>query len=320
MALAQLRDEGQLVAIIPRSFCNGPYYKPFRDFVLAKAAIRQIHLFDSRTKAFRDDEVLQENVILLLERNGLQGSVEITTSTDDSFEDLQVDTVAFEEIVKPGDDERFIRIPSRDKDPLDGSPHLTATLENLGISVSTGPVVDFRMRDVLRARPEMDTVPLLYPAHLEGLSTTWPIDGFKKANAIVKDAQTQKWLYPTGYYTVVRRFSSKEEKRRVVASVVDPNKLRGFEFLGFENHLNVFHRKKSGLPSDLALGLFVYLSSTAVDEHFRRFNGHTQVNATDLRNIRYPTLEALQGLGQWAASNENLSQSAIDEAVEPYLS
>ncbi|MGB5971725.1 MAG: Eco57I restriction-modification methylase domain-containing protein, partial [Nodosilinea sp.] len=52
LSLALLRDRGQLVAIIPRSFCNGPYYRPFREFVLNQAAIRHLHLFESRSKAF----------------------------------------------------------------------------------------------------------------------------------------------------------------------------------------------------------------------------------------------------------------------------
>lgn len=61
------------MAIIPRSFCNGPYYRPFREFVLKHAAIRHMHLFESRNKAFKDDDVLQENIIIWLERGGQQG-------------------------------------------------------------------------------------------------------------------------------------------------------------------------------------------------------------------------------------------------------
>ncbi len=52
LALTLMEKGGQVVTIIPRSFCNGPYYRPFRDFVLKRAAIRHIHLFESRNSAF----------------------------------------------------------------------------------------------------------------------------------------------------------------------------------------------------------------------------------------------------------------------------
>ncbi|MFO0817526.1 MAG: Eco57I restriction-modification methylase domain-containing protein [Pirellulales bacterium] len=73
LAVALSEPGGQVVAIIPRSYCNGPYYRPFRDFILERAAIHNLHLFDSRNKAFKDDAVLQENVIIRLERGGNKG-------------------------------------------------------------------------------------------------------------------------------------------------------------------------------------------------------------------------------------------------------
>src|SRR5688572_19949130 len=68
LALELLSAGGELVAIIPRSFCNGLYYKPFREWVMQRASIDHIHLFHSRTSAFNDDEVLQENVIVKIVR------------------------------------------------------------------------------------------------------------------------------------------------------------------------------------------------------------------------------------------------------------
>ena len=112
---------------------------------------------------------------------------------------------------------------------------------------------------------------------------------------------------------MVRRFSSKEEPRRIVASVVRPDKFPDAEMLGFENHLNVFHEDKHGLPEALAYGLAVFLNTTAVDENFRRFNGHTQVNATDLRLMKYPDRRTLIALGEWAHADRPLSQSRMDE-------
>lgn len=313
LAVAQAAPGGQIVAIIPRSFCNGPYYRPFRDFILERAAVRHMHLFESRSKAFKDDEVLQENIIIRLERDGQRGPVTVTTSTDDAFADLVTHEHPFDRIVFPDDPERFIHVPTcPEKNAIELSEAVRSTLGDLGIKVSTGPVVDFRLREHLRDMPGEGTVPLLYPGHFSSTGTTWPIEGMKKPNAIERNADTEKWLYPSGFYCVVRRFSSKEEKRRIVASVVEPSAFGAVPVLGFENHLNLFHENKRGLPEALAHGLAVFLNTTAVDKNFRRFNGHTQVNATDLKLMKYPSRDTLIELGEWAMQQGTLTQEQID--------
>jgi adenine-specific DNA-methyltransferase len=316
LAISLMKSGGQLVAIIPRSFCNGTYYRPFRDFLLSRAAIKHIHLFGSRSTAFKDDDVLQENVIIRLERRGEQGNVTISTSTDETFADIETHEHPFESIVHPGDPERFIHVPtSLEQNVLDSFPAIDFSLEQIGVAVSTGPVVDFRLETHIRQRPTSSTVPLLYPGHLTGGGTQWPKDGMKRGNAILLNAATEKWLYPNGFYAVTRRFSAKEERRRLVASVVRPDAFPEVRMLGFENHLNVFHEKRAGLSEYLAYGLAAYLNTTAVDDHFRRFNGHTQVNATDLRLIKYPRRAALISLGTWARGQAQLTQSMLDETL-----
>lgn len=317
LSLSLLEDRGQLVAIIPRSFCNGPYYRPFRKYLLERSAIRQMHLFASRNKAFKDDEVLQENLIIMLERGACQGNVTVTTSTDDSFTDMETHKYPFDRIVFPQDSERFIHVPtSPGLGIMEQSSAIRCTLEDIGIKVSTGPVVDFRMKAHLRDMPGPETVPLLYPGHFKGQTTDWPNPEMGKPNAIRRNDETEKWLYPNGLYCVVRRFSSKEENRRIVASVIEPDNFPNAEVLGFENHLNVFHGGKRGLPEAIAHGLAVFLNTTAVDESFRRFNGHTQVNATDLRTMKYPSREDLMTLGEWAMRCREPMQTLIDEQLE----
>lgn len=318
LAVLQAADKGQIVAIIPRSFCNGPYYRPFRDFILQRAALRHIHLFESRTTAFKDDHVLQENIIIRLERGGIQGPITITTSTDDSLSDFETHVYPFGQIVFPDDPEGFIHVPTRPGENatvMDASSAIRYSLAEIGVSVSTGPVVDFRLRDYLRDMPAPGAVPLLYPSHFSINRTDWPIAGAKKPNAIQRNDATEKWLFPNGHYCVVRRFSSKEEKRRIVAGVVDPAVFGDAQVLGFENHLNVFHENRHGLSEALANGLAVFLNSTVVDKAFRRFNGHTQVNATDLKTMKYPSTLALIELGKWALNTGELTQQRIDERL-----
>jgi len=314
LTLLLMSEGGQLVAIIPRSFCNGPYYKPFRDFILEHSAIRHIHLFDSRKKAFKDDDVLQENIIIMIERGAKQSDITVTTSTDDSFTDLVTCSYSFDRIVLAGDADRFIHVPtSPGLNTMESSISANYSLKDIGIAVSTGPVVDFRLKEHLHDMPEESgDVPLLYPCHFDGQNTNWPINGSKKPNAIAFNAETGKWLYPNGFYCVVRRFSSKEEKRRITASVVNPDIFPDVQVLGFENHLNVFHENKAGLSENLARGLTAYLNTSAVDEYFRRFSGHTQVNATDLKQLKYPSRDFLMALGDKAKGLSG-NQQEIDK-------
>jgi tRNA1(Val) A37 N6-methylase TrmN6 len=312
LTIAMMDEGGEVVAIVPRSFCNGSYYRPFREYLLARCAIRQMHVFESRTKAFQDDEVLQENVIIYLVRGAAQREVIVSVSHDTTRHDYQARQLPFDEVVKPGDTERFIHIPTEE---ASAHPHLfTASLADLGLSVSTGPVVDFRMKDYWLAKPHGKCVPLLYAHHFKNGAFTWPRE-HKKPNALTLCDEVQKWLMPRGFYTLTKRFSAKEERRRLVAFVVDPAVLP-HDAYGFENHLNVFHSGKRGIPEDLAHGLAIFLNSTAADLHFRNFSGHTQVNATDLRTMRYPDRQSLKRLGEWAMKHAGARQEEIDEQVE----
>ena len=155
LALELLEPGGELVAIIPRSFCNGPYYEPFRRFILRRAAIQHIHLFDARNKTFKDDGVLQENIILKLVRGCEQGTVTVSTSREDSFADYEEKQHAFARIVFPDDADAFIHIPTGDDEQLLERASFSHSLADLELTVSTGPVVDFRLRDDLRADPEV---------------------------------------------------------------------------------------------------------------------------------------------------------------------
>lgn len=308
LAILQMVEGGEIVIIIPRSFCNGPYYKPFRDMMLAKCSVDAIHVFESRSQAFKDDEVLQENIILKLTVGGKQGKVLLSFSHDASFEGLHSRKVPFEDIVQPKDKERFIRIP-KDQESSEEHPEFFAHgLKELGLEVCTGPVVDFRLKEWWSQDPQPGTVPCVYPHHMTARGFEWPKE-HKKPNAIFRSPEVDKWLMKEGVYVIVRRFSAKEERRRVVAYLITPEDTKS-ELVGFENHWNVLHIKKGGLPLDVAKGLAVFLNSTALDNYFRVFSGHTQVNATDLRNMKYPSLDLLRKMG--SGYKHGLEQQEVD--------
>ena len=191
-AIAATVDGGHVVAIVPRSFCNGTYYRSFRDFILDRCVIERIHLFGSRDTAFKDESVLQENVIVALRRGGTQGEVVVSHSADGSLNDMKTMTVPFDEIVSRSDPERYINIPSCDG-TSDASYLATfkGTLKEIGLQVSTGAVVDFRTKEYLCKEPEPTAVPLLYSVHFKTNRICWPVDS-KKPNALRLSGETEK--------------------------------------------------------------------------------------------------------------------------------
>ncbi|MGV0035678.1 MAG: hypothetical protein ACNYPE_12235 [Candidatus Azotimanducaceae bacterium WSBS_2022_MAG_OTU7] len=192
--------------------------------------------------------------------------------------DMTTRTVAFEKIVYPNDKANFIHIAANERDQaiIDRLSPFSSTLGELDVQVSTGPVIDFRLKDDLRKDIEDGAVPLIYPVHLNG-GVNWPKDS-KKPNAISVSEKSRSWLWKhEGHFVIVRRFSAKEEQRRIVATPYNSSLPGGL--IGFENKLNVFHNNKKGFDKNLSLGLYVYLNSTLLDKYYRLFGGHTQVNA-----------------------------------------
>jgi adenine-specific DNA-methyltransferase len=317
LAARLLKQGGQMVAITPRSFCNGPYFRPFHEQFFHLMALRHLHVVDRRNAVFAGDDVLQENVVMHARRSsGERTSVTLSSSEDLPGQSTRLRTVPYSTVIGPTDPNFVVHLAlevgdDQVREAVEGLPQ---TLEGLGIEVSTGRVVDFRARTFLRQDPELGTMPLIYPTHFNGGVVHWPRLASRKPNALALTPDTEDLLVPAGVYVLVKRFTSKEERKRVVATVFRPEgALAAYRSVGFENHLNYFHQRGQGLNSAIAHGLAIYLNSTTVDRYFRQFSGHTQINAADLRCLRYPSREQLVHLAQQVASGGG--QEAIDAAV-----
>ena len=296
------------MAITPRSWMNGTYYSDFRHAFVREAGIDAIYTFESRSRVFGDLGVLQESIIVAATRGTFPDKVLVQASYDHNAEPSSRH-VDYSEIVTPD----FIHVPATEKDAEAVAwmkTHVTSTLADLGLTVSTGRVVDFRSREMLHFEPVTGAVPMVNASHLRGGVVHHPI-GAKKPEWFHSDPESMaKLVVPGGAYVLVKRFSAKEEKRRIVSAVS-----RSEGSVAFDNKLNYIHHDGHGLDPEIAAGLALFLNSTRVDEYFRVFSGHTQVNATDLRIMRFPSLEQLRELGQ----NPVDDQQDIDVLVERVL-
>ena len=319
LATILLKGGGKILSITPRSFCNGPYFLPFRKALLSQVSVSSVHIYNSRMKAFSTDDVLQENIILCAEKNCRHAEVRITSCDGPLDKDVSVQVVRSEEFVDLRDRNLFIYLArnGHERRVNESIRKFKCRIADLNVNVSTGRVVDFRSRDLLRMPYDPDSVPLILPVHLVDGFVEWPLHRSRKPSAIVKSGSAEKLLLPSDWYVLVKRFSAKEQKRRLTAAVLDPDRIR-FNHVGIENHLNYFHQNGSGLPKDLAKGLAAYLNSSMVDQFFRLFSGHTQVNATDLRNLKYPHFHALTAIGKRIGEAFPI-QDSLDQIIREEL-
>lgn len=304
LSLMMTRPEGEMVFITPRSFCSGLYYKKFREWFLENAVLMNIHIFESRKKVFDSDDVLQENVIIRAKKRrstNERGEVTVGVSEDRRLDRLASMKVETADIIHRTNGEVYIRIPTSPFDVnvlhlIDRWPN---TLRDLGLAISTGPVVPFRATQHLLANPadRSQAVPLLWMHNMQGVRVAWPRKNIKKPPAIRLCSETMPLLVPVRNYALVKRFSSKEQKRRLHAAVLLESDFP-YQHVGIENHVNYIHRPKGTLSVNEAFGIAGLLNTTLVDNYFRSLNGNTQVNAVDMRNLPLPSIEQIDEIGE----------------------
>ena len=303
---ALLRGYGDFVFITPRSFASGPYFRRFRAVFFDMIRPTGIHVFGSRRDAFRRDAVLQENVILSGIRqdrwheNEVDDSLTISSSLGvDDIGEPGLREISAKAVLDLVSADKVLRLPVCDEDDaalalVDSWP---SSLRRLGLNISTGPVVPFRATELITKEGNVPAshVPLLWMNHVRAMKATWPLDRHK--SEYIKRSGAEALLVPNRNYVLIRRFSAKEEARRLTAA---PYIATDFAIpeIGLENHLNYIHRPGGTLSEDEAWGLAALYNSRLLDTWFRAVNGNTQVSATELRAMPLPARETIITLGQ----------------------
>lgn len=81
--------------------------------------------------------------------------------------------------------------------------------------MKTGLTVDFRNRDILRDKNEEGAIPLFYSQHIQNGIVKFPIN--KEHEYVVTDQRGLK--QQNRNYLFVKRFTAKEERRRLQCGV-----------------------------------------------------------------------------------------------------
>jgi len=318
-AAGLLVPRGQMVAITPRSYFNGPYFRKFRKCFFDRMTVRQIHAFESRTEAFREGGVLQENVILLAEKDGKPAEVALTTSVGRLFPDAGKLALPYARVVDDTNGDHIIRVAATDVESavVAAIDSLPARIRDLGYEISTGPVVSFRATELLREWQTDDTAPLLWLHNVRPFITRFPSTSNKPGHIEVSGA-SRRLLVPAKRYVILKRFTAKEERKRIVAGIVERTDSYA-DWLGLENHLNYIYRRAGEMTRVEALGLAAYLNSSVVDRYFRAVSGNTQVNASEIRALPFPDSDTLLEIGRHVPDSLPIDELAVERTVNKAL-
>ena len=202
-----LREDGDFIFITPRSFASGPYFRRFRQVFFDMIRLTEVHVFGSRRDAFSRDEVLQENVIVSgirqdrWHRSGCNAPLIISSSR--GVRDIGEPSsreVAMNTVLDLTSADKVLRLPIRDEDEkvlalVDSWP---STLRSLGLNISTGPVVPFRVTERIGKEGKVPEshVPLLWMNHVRAMQASWPL--WTNTNQSIFDAPAPgRFLYRT---------------------------------------------------------------------------------------------------------------------------
>ncbi len=177
--------------------------------------------------------------------------------------------------------------------------------------MKTGLVVDFRTQDVLRNDADApNTYPLLYSQHIKNGKIIWPVG--KENEYICTDHKA--FLQENSNYVFVKRFTAKEERRRLQCGIYLKREHPDYKYISTQNKINYILCQEE----DEAWGVYCLLNSSIYDLYYRILNGSTQVNSTEINNMPVPDKHTIVEMGKMLKGNE-LSTEMCDKILSAWI-
>lgn len=320
-----LKENGELIFITPRSYAAGGYFKLFRHYFFKLIDLDNVHLFVSRKDTFSRDKVLQETVIIKGTKR-IKPEPYVIISSSSGLKDLItpcIKTFPKSDVIDLNSSEKILYLPTTDSEELimDVFRNWTGNLSKYGIKISTGPVVAFRSWDSIMDNSENHPnhfAPLYWLHNVKQMNLEWPIEKVGKGQYISIEERTMPILIPNKNYVLLRRFSSKDDKNRLIAAPYFCSYIKS-DFIGVENKVNYIYRPGGILERNEVVGLCALLNSSLFDTYFRIFNGNVNVSATELREMALPPLETIQEIGDNIILSNDFSVEFANSLVSEYF-
>jgi adenine-specific DNA-methyltransferase len=322
IAAKLLSENGELIFITPRSFASGSYFKAFRELFFNSVQINKIHLFNSRKDTFNRDSVLQETVVIKAIKEKINPNKNVLVSSSLGIKDIFQPKIKYfnaSELIDLNSKEKILHLPTSDKEEsiLNLVSSWGNILADFDIKISTGPVVSFRASDFIERNYENGTTflaPLFWLHNVNKMSLEWPKQLKEKGQFIRIESGSKSLLLPNKDYIFLRRFSTKDDKSRLIAAPYFCNYATS-DYIGVENKVNYLYRKGGYLNRNEVIGLCALLNSELFNTYFQIFNGNVNVSATELREMKLPPFTSILEIGDKIILSNDYSMNNVNSIV-----
>lgn len=315
MALFNLRPDGEMVFIVPRSWTSGAYFKAFREYLLSHGKLEYIHLFASRDKVFKEEQVLQETMIVKIKKTCEAVKKVIIASSESSHDFSNVERIkqAYNQIVVGKDKYVLLPVNQEQVSVINMVNTYDKNMPDYGYKMKTGIVVDFRQKYALRDKCDKNTIPLFYSQNIQNGMVNHNPSG-KEYDWMVTDYAGL--IQENKDYVFLKRFTAKEEKRRLQCGIYCSEQFKKYPYIGTHNKINFIERTdKTPFSKKEIYGIYALFNTTIYDTYYRILNGSTQVNSTELNNMPVPPMEIISKIGEKLMDNGNLDTKNCDRIV-----
>lgn len=313
MSLKLLKPNGVYTVLSPRNYLVGEYSKKIREFIFSNYKLTHIHSFETRTM-FKS--VNQEVIISTYENSGTSENINFSFNGSSNFiieyNDIRLDD-KLNSIITPKN--------LSDIKLLKNFKSLDYSLEDLGLKISVGPVVQFRNKaDIKKDIYTPDFAPLVISPDIQSNNK---INYFKRENRRETHnksiARNNKNLIKNSNYLILRKITAKDDVDLVISSVLHKDYFN-HEFLGLDNNLLYIHRlDNTEINIEECYGLYVFINSRQFKEFYSLINGTHTINVNDFNNIKFPSLTVLSEMGSIIQNLNTFEETLCSDLVEKYV-
>ncbi|RHW45424.1 restriction endonuclease subunit M [Bombilactobacillus bombi] len=307
-SIIELKPKATSAFIIPRSWMSGAYFERLRKFVFSMGSIIELHAFGDRNNIFGSTKVLQELVIVIFQK---QKTEIINVWAHDDIKSLNESNplIVPKHLAIVGSEQRVYLITNTKEIAIARwAESLPSTFIKSGLKMKTGLTVCFRNRELIEDKETDFNVPIFYSDNFENHRIK-----LKRKNGQYLSTKRPGLLQDNIDYIFIKRFSSKEEARRIQTAFYDSQQFSNKQKISTDNKLNFVIAESNYLLR----GAFIVLSSTIFDDYYRLLSGNTQVNSTEINSMKFPSKNVLYEIGYKYSVSQliNMKQDKIDQIV-----